>query len=154
MRVDAFETDQVRRIFDVNAIGALVCCREAARRLSTRHGGKGGPIVVVTSITALTGGPGFLVPYAASKGAANTLVTGFAREVAGDGIRVNGVLPGVIDTEIHASTGIVDALPGIAAQIPIGRLGTAEEVANAIVWLLSDRASYVVGAILPVTGGR
>jgi NAD(P)-dependent dehydrogenase (short-subunit alcohol dehydrogenase family) len=153
-RVDEFDTAQVKRLFDVNALGPLMCCREAAKRMSKRRGGSGGPVVVVTSITAVSGGAGFLVPYAASKGAANTLVAGFAREVAAEGIRVNGVLPGVIDTEIHATTGIADGLPAIAAQIPLGRLGTAEEVAEAIVWLLSERSSYVLGAIVPVTGGR
>ena len=153
-RVEEFDAAQARRLFDVNALGPLVCCREAVKRMSKRRGGSGGPIVIVTSITAVSGGAGFLVPYAASKGAANTLVTGFAREVAAEGIRVNGVLPGVIDTEIHAATGIADGLSAIAAQIPLGRLGTAAEVAEAIVWLLSERSSYVLGAIVPVTGGR
>jgi len=153
-RIDETPIAAVRRIFDTNVIGALTCCQSALRRMSTRHGGKGGNIVLVSSITSLSGGGGVFVAYAASKGAINTLVTGLAREVAAEGVRVNAVLPGIIDTDIHHDTGIAAALPQLAAQVPLARLGTPNEVAEAIVWLLSEKSSYVLGAILPVTGGR
>lgn len=146
--------DALRRIVDVNLLGPLYCCRNAVRRMSTRLGGKGGNIVVVSSVATTHGGAGVFIPYAATKGAINTLVMGLAREVAAEGIRVNGVMPGIIDTDIHALTGVTDALPMLAQQIPLRRLGTPEEVARAILWLLSDEASYAVGTMLSVTGGR
>lgn len=135
-------------------VGALLCAREAARRLAVSRGGKGGSIVLVSSAAARLGSPHEYVDYAASKGAVDTLCLGLAREMAGDGVRVNAVRPGVIDTEIHASGGQPDRAERLAPLIPAGRPGTAAEVAEAIVWLLSDAASYTTGALLDVTGGR
>lgn len=146
--------DRLRRTVDVNVVGALLCAREAARRLAVSRGGKGGSIVLVSSAAARLGSPHEYVDYAASKGAVDTLCLGLAREMAGDGVRVNAVRPGVIDTEIHASGGQPDRPERLAPLIPAGRPGTAAEVAEAIVWRLSDAASYTTGALLDVTGGR
>lgn len=141
-----------RRLFDVNVLGTLLCCQQAARRMSTRHGGAGGAIVNLSSRAAEYGSAGIYVDYAATKGAIDTLTRGLGRELIAEGIRVNGVRPGIIDTDIHADSGM-DA-GGAAAGLPIQRLGRAEEVAEAVAWLLSDAASYTAGALLDVAGGR
>ncbi len=132
----------------------MLCCREAVRRLSTLHGGRGGSIVLVSSAASRLGSPGEYVDYAASKGAVDTLGLGLAKEVAGEDVRVTVVRPGVIDTEIHASGGQPDRAARLGPSLPMGRPGTAGEVAAAIVWLLSDEASYCTGAVLDVSGGR
>ncbi len=141
-----------RRLFDVNVLGTLLCCQQAARRMSTRHGGAGGAIVNLSSRAAEYGSAGIYVDYAATKGAVDTLTRGLGRELIAEGIRVNGVRPGIIDTDIHAASGM-DA-GAAAAGLPIQRLGRAEEVAEAVAWLLSDAASYTAGALLDVAGGR
>jgi NAD(P)-dependent dehydrogenase (short-subunit alcohol dehydrogenase family) len=153
-RIDEQGVARWRRMFEVNVIGTLTCTREALRRLSTRHGGPGGSIVNVSSIAARLGSPGEYVDYAASKGAIDTFTVGLAREVAAEGVRVNAVRPGITDTEIHASGGQPDRVQRIAPLIPMQRAGTADEIAAAIVWLLSDAAAYTTGALLDVTGGR
>ncbi|MFN8195813.1 MAG: SDR family oxidoreductase, partial [Nocardioidaceae bacterium] len=149
-RVADMESDRVRRVLEVNVLGTLLCCREAVRRMSNRQGGSGGAIVLVSSAAGRLGAPGEYVDYAASKGAVNTLGVGLAREVADEGIRVNVVVPGLIATDIH-EPGRLDAL---APTVPLKRPGSAEEIAAAIAWLLSDAASYTTGAVLDVTGGR
>jgi len=151
-RLEAMAPARWRRLFDVNVIGTLLCCQQAARRMSTARGGAGGAIVNVSSRAAEFGSAGIYVDYAATKGAVDTLTKGLARELIGEGIRVNGVRPGVIETDIHAASGM-DAR-GVASTIPIQRLGRPEEIAEAIAWLLSDAASYTVGAMLDVAGGR
>lgn len=153
-RLDEMSLARWQRVFGVNVMGTLLCCREAVKRMSTRHGGAGGAIVNLSSRAAQLGSPGIYVDYSASKGAIDSLTVGLAREVIGEGIRVNGVRPGIIDTEIHASGGMADQLDAAVAGIPIQRLGRAEEVAQAVVWLLSDAASYTVGAMMDVAGGR
>lgn len=153
-RLDEMDVARWQRLFGVNVIGSLLCAREAVKRMSLRHGGAGGAIVNVSSRAAQLGSPGVYVDYAASKGAVDSLTIGLARELIGEGIRVNGVRPGIIATEIHADSGTVDGLAAAAAGIPIGRLGRTDEIAEAIVWLLSDAASYTVGATLDVAGGR
>jgi len=145
---------RLARMFDINVIGSIVCAREAVRRLSTRHGGPGGSIVNLSSAAARLGAPGQYVDYAASKGAIDTFTVGLAREVATEGVRVNAVRPGVIDTEIHAAGGEPDRARRLAPAIPMQRAGTAWEIATAIVWLMSDEASYTTGSIIDVTGGR
>jgi NAD(P)-dependent dehydrogenase (short-subunit alcohol dehydrogenase family) len=151
-RLEAMTPARWRRLFDVNVIGTLLCCQQAARRMSTARGGAGGAIVNLSSRAAEFGSAGIYVDYAASKGAVDTLTKGLARELIAEGIRVNGVRPGIIETDIHAASG-VDATAA-ASTIPIQRLGRADEVAEAIAWLLSDAASYTVGALLDVAGGR
>jgi NAD(P)-dependent dehydrogenase (short-subunit alcohol dehydrogenase family) len=141
-------------LWATNITGSFLCAREAVRRMSTKRGGKGGAIVNVSSAAAKHGAPGEFVHYAASKGAIDTFTTGLAKEVADQGIRVNAVRPGMIDTEIHASAGLADRLERIRPTVPMKRIGSAEEVAAAILWLLSDEASYVTAAILDVGGGR
>lgn len=153
-KVEAMSVARMQRMLNTNVLGSMVCAREAVRRMSTRHGGSGGAIVNVSSVAATLGSPGQYVDYAASKGAIDSFTVGLAREVATEGIRVNAVRPGVIDTEIHASGGQPDRAQRLAQQLPLQRPGTAQEIANAIVWLLSDAASYTTGAILDVSGGR
>lgn len=143
-----------QRIFQVNVMGTLLCCREAVKRMSTRHGGLGGCIVNISSRAAVVGSPNVYVDYSATKGAIDSLTVGLAREVIGEGVRVNGVRPGIIETDIHATSGFTVGSPEIAASIPIQRLGRADEIAEAVAWLLSDAASYTVGALLDVGGGR
>jgi NAD(P)-dependent dehydrogenase (short-subunit alcohol dehydrogenase family) len=153
-RVDEMSPERLARMFAINVTGSFLCAREAIKRMSTRHGGKGGSIVNLSSAAATLGAANMFVDYASSKGAIDVFTLGLAREVAGEGIRVNAVRPGIIDTDIHASGGE----PGRAAQmrslIPMQREGTAAEVAEAIVWLTSDKASYVTGTFLGVSGGR
>lgn len=153
-RVEAVEEAVLSDLWRTNLTGPALCTREAVKRMSTRHGGKGGAIVNVSSIGARVGAPGMFVTYAASKGAIDTFTWGLAREIAGEGVRVNAVRPGLIDTDMHASAGV----PGQAAEygptVPIGRAGRPQEVAEAVIWLLSDKASYVTGATIDVTGGR
>lgn len=153
-RVDEMSFARLERMMRVNVIGAMLCAREAVKRMSTLHGGKGGAIVNVTSTAAILGAAGEYVDYAAAKGAVETFTVGLAREVATEGIRVNAVRPGTIDTEIHASGGQPDRAAAMASVIPMKRAGGAEEVAAAVLWLLSGEASYATGAILTVSGGR
>jgi NAD(P)-dependent dehydrogenase (short-subunit alcohol dehydrogenase family) len=153
-RLDEMSVARWKRMFDINVIGSLLCAREAVLRMSTRHGHSGGSIVNLSSAAARLGSPGQYLDYAASKGAIDTFTIGLSKEVAAEGIRVNGVRPGIIDTDIHASGGLPDRVAQIAPQVPMQRGGTADEVASAIVWLLSDAASYVTGTTMDVTGGR
>ena len=152
-RVEALDTEAAAQLFQVNVIGAFLCAREAIRRMSHKHGGSGGAIVNISSAAATLGAPGEFVTYAASKGAINTMTIGLAREVAAEGIRVNAVEPGLIETEIHEAAG-PGRLERLGPTVPIGRVGHAEEVADSVLYLLSDAASYVTGAILRVSGGR
>ena len=153
-RVDEVSPERLERMFAVNVIGAIRAAQEAVRRMSTRHGGRGGVIVNLSSMAALIGAAGQYVDYAATKGAIESFTTGLAREVATEGIRVNLVRPGIIDTDIHASGGLPDRAQQSAGIIPMQRPGTADEVAQSILFLLSDAASYVTGAALNVSGGR
>lgn len=154
MRVDEMDAARLNRIFSTNITGSFLCAREAIRRMSTRHGGTGGAIVNLSSAASRLGAPGEYVDYAASKGAIDTMTIGLAKEVAAEGIRVNAVLPGIIDTEIHASGGEPGRVERIKDSIPMKRGGTAMEVANVILWLLSDEASYTTGALIDIAGGR
>ena len=153
-RVDEMSVQRIRRMFDINVLGTFICTREALKRMSTRHGGEGGCIVNVSSVAARLGGPGQYVDYGASKGAIDTFTVGLAKEVATEGVRVNAVRPGIIETEIHASGGQPDRVQQMAPLVPMQRAGSAEEVANTIVWLLGPDASYVTGANIDVAGGR
>ncbi|OCP11169.1 MULTISPECIES: SDR family oxidoreductase [unclassified Ensifer] len=153
-RIDEMSVERLERMFRINVTGSIRCAAEAVRRMSTRYGHRGGVIVNLSSAAAVLGSPAQYVDYAASKGAIDTFTIGLAREVAAEGIRVNAVRPGVIDTEIHASGGLPDRARDLASTIPVQRPGTAEEVADAILYLLSDKATYVTGAILNVSGGR
>jgi NAD(P)-dependent dehydrogenase (short-subunit alcohol dehydrogenase family) len=153
-RVEQLSAARLQRMFAVNISGSFLCAREAVKRMSRRHGGAGGAIVNLSSIAARLGGPGEYVDYAASKGAIDTFTIGLAKELGADGIRVNAVRPGVIRTEIHLSSGDPARVERIGATAPLGRAGEADEVARAILWLLSDEASYTTGAILDVGGGR
>ena len=153
-RLDAMSVARWKRMFDINVIGSLICAREAVKRMSTRYGHSGGAIVNLSSAAARLGSPGQYLDYAASKGAIDTFTLGLAKEVAAEGIRVNGVRPGIIDTDIHASGGLPNRVAQIAPLVPMQRGGSADEVASAIVWLLSDAASYVTGTTIDVTGGR
>ncbi len=154
MRLDEMPAARLERVLATNVLGALLCAREAVRRMSTRHGGMGGGIVNVSSMAARLGSPGEYVDYAASKGAVDALTVGLAGEVATEGIRVNAVRPGAIYTEIHASGGEPDRVERVKQAVPMRRGGTPEEVANAILWLLSDESSYCTGTFIDVSGGR
>jgi len=151
-RLEEQDLARWQRVFGVNVMGTLLCCREAARRMSSKRGGAGGCIVNLSSRAAVHGSPNLYVDYAASKAAIDALTVGLAKELIGEGIRVNGLRPGVIATEIHAESGV--DLQAAVAGIPIGRLGTAEEIAEGVLWLLSPASSYCVGTILDVAGGR
>jgi NAD(P)-dependent dehydrogenase (short-subunit alcohol dehydrogenase family) len=153
-RVEQLDAARIARVFATNVTGAFVCAREAVRRMSTRHGGRGGAIVNVSSRAAVLGAPGEYVDYAASKAAVDTLTIGLAREVAAERIRVNGVRAGIIDTEIHATGGEPGRVARLGPLQPMGRGGYAIEVARAILWLLSDEASYTTGSFIDVSGGR
>jgi NAD(P)-dependent dehydrogenase (short-subunit alcohol dehydrogenase family) len=155
-RLESYDAAAIRRVLDVNVVGAMLCSREAAKRMSTKNGGSGGTIVNLSSIAAVLGGAGSWTPYAAAKGAINSFTVGLAREreLAGEGIRVNAIMPGLIDTEIHAAAGVGDRLKALAPTVPMGRIGTAEECAEAIVWLMSNEAAYMTGALIPISGGR
>jgi NAD(P)-dependent dehydrogenase (short-subunit alcohol dehydrogenase family) len=153
-RVEDMTADEVSRVLAINVTGCFTAAREAIKRMSTRRGGAGGSIVNISSAAARLGSPGEFVHYAASKGAIDTFTIGLAREVADEGIRVNAVRPGMIDTEIHASSGTPERVARIIPTVPMKRIGTPEEVAQTILWLLSDSASYVTGAIVDVAGGR
>jgi NAD(P)-dependent dehydrogenase (short-subunit alcohol dehydrogenase family) len=153
-RVDEMSGERLRRMVAVNLLGSLYCAREAVRRMSTRHGGSGGAIVNLSSVAARLGAAGQYVDYAATKAAIDAFTLGLAREVATEGVRVNAVRPGVIDTEIHASGGQPERAWQLAPQIPMQRPGSADEVAQAVVWLLSPASSYTTGAVLDVSGGR
>lgn len=153
-RVEDMTTDAMRAVIGLNVIGLMIANREAVRRMSTRRGGTGGAIVNLSSIAPRIGSPNEFVHYAASKGAVDAWTLGLGREVAGEGIRVNAVAPGMIDTDIHATAGAPDRAQRLGATVPIGRAGSADEVAEAIVWLLSDAARYCVGTVLNVNGGR
>jgi NAD(P)-dependent dehydrogenase (short-subunit alcohol dehydrogenase family) len=146
--------ERIRHIFEVNVLGTFLTAREAARRLSKSSGGDGGSIVLMSSAAARLGSPNLYIDYAASKGAIDTLALGLARELAPEGVRVNAIRPGIIDTEIHAGGGEPDRARILGATAPLGRPGTAEEIAAAAIWLISDAASYVTGALLDVSGGR
>jgi NAD(P)-dependent dehydrogenase (short-subunit alcohol dehydrogenase family) len=153
-RVDQMSLQRLARMFAINLTGSFLCAREAVKRMSTKHGGAGGVIVNLSSAAARLGSPGQYVDYAAAKAGIDTFTLGLAREVAAEGIRVNAVRPGIIDTEIHASGGLPDRVKQSAPMVPMQRAGTATEVAHAIVWLLSDESSYTTGAVVDVTGGR
>jgi NAD(P)-dependent dehydrogenase (short-subunit alcohol dehydrogenase family) len=153
-RLDEMDMDRWRRMFDINVLGSLLCAREAVRRMSPRHGGAGGAIVNVSSAASRLGSPGQYVDYAAAKGAIDAFTIGLAKEVAAEGIRVNAVRPGLIETDIHASGGLPDRVRDLQHQVPMQRGGTAAEVAEAIVWLLSPAASYTTMSLLDVSGGR
>ena len=153
-RVQDMSVARLRRMFDINVIGSLICAREAVRRMSTQLGGDGGSIVNVSSAAARLGSPNQYVDYAAAKGAIDAFTLGLAKEVAGDGIRVNAVRPGLIETEIHASGGLPNRVKELQHLVPAQRGGTPEEVAEGIVWLLSDKASYTTMSFLDISGGR
>lgn len=154
MRVETMDAERIHRVFATNVVGAFLCSREAVRRMSTRNGGSGGAIVNVSSGAARLGSPGEYVDYAASKGAVDTLTLGLAKEVAAEGIRVNAVRPGFIYTDMHASGGEPGRVDRVKEFVPMKRGGNPEEVARAILWLLSEEASYVTGSFLDVTGGK
>lgn len=153
-RVDEMDVERIRRVMDVNVIGSFLCAREAVRRMSTLHGGPGGAIVNLSSAASRLGGPGEFVDYAASKGAIDTMTVGLAREVGPEGIRVNALRPGLIETDIHASAGQHDRARRLGPTVPMRRTGRPEEVAEAVCWLCSPKASYITGALLDVSGGR
>ena len=153
-RVDAMSVARWRRMFDINVLGSFICAREAVLRMSTRRGGAGGCIINLSSAAARLGSPGQYVDYAAAKGAIDTFTMGLAKEVALEGIRVNAVRPGIIDTDIHASGGIPDRVAQMTPLVPMQRAGSAQEVAEAVVWLLSEASSYTTGSVVDVTGGR
>jgi NAD(P)-dependent dehydrogenase (short-subunit alcohol dehydrogenase family) len=153
-RVDELDLTMLERLFAINVFGTLLCAREAVRRMSTRHGGRGGVIVNLSSVAARIGGPGELVHYAATKGAIDSVTVGLAREVAAEGIRVNAVAPGLIETDIHAAAGDAGRPARLAPTIPMRRTGSADEVAAAVLWLLGPESAYVTGATIDVSGGR
>lgn len=153
-RVEDMTVERLREVMDVNVLGAFLCAREAVRRMSTKNGGAGGTIINVSSAASYLGSPNEFVDYAATKGAVDTLTIGLAKEVAAEGIRVNAVRPGLIDTEIHASSGVPDRVDRLASNVPMLRGGTADEVASSILYLASDASSYIAGTLLNVSGGR
>ena len=153
-RVDAMSAARLQRMFAINVFGSFACAREAVKRMSQRYGGGGGSIVNVSSAAARIGSPGQYVDYASAKGAIDTFTIGLAKEVAAEGIRVNAVRPGIIETDIHASGGLPHRARDLAPHVPLQRAGTAAEVAEAIVWLLSEKSSYTTGSIIDVAGGR
>lgn len=154
MRIEQMDAARINRILATNVTASFMCAREAVRRMSTRHGGSGGAIVNVSSRAAILGSPGEYVDYAASKAAVDALTTGLSKEVAEEGIRVNGVRPGLIHTEMHASGGEPNRVSCLQASVPLGRGGAPSEVAEAIMWLLSEQASYTTGSFIDVSGGR
>ena len=154
MRVEDMSAERIQRMMAVNITGSFLCAREAVKRMSTKHGGKGGVIVNISSVAAKLASANTYVDYAASKAAIDTFTVGLGHEVAAEGIRVAAIRPGLIDTDIHASGGEPDRAHRLAHMVPMKRVGTADEIANAIVWLLSDEASYVTSSILDVSGGR
>jgi len=154
MRLEQMDAARWTRVLGANVIGSFLCAREAIKRMSTRHGGRGGAIVNLSSVAARLGAPGEYIDYAAAKGAIDSMTRGLAKEVASEGIRVNAVRPGVIDTDIHAAGGEPDRVERVKASVPMGRGGQAEEIAEAILWLASEQASYTSGALLDVAGGR
>ncbi|MCQ4299444.1 SDR family oxidoreductase [Pseudomonas songnenensis] len=154
MRLEKMDAARWTRVLGANVIGSFLCAREAIKRMSTKNGGRGGSIINLSSIAARLGAPGEYIDYAAAKGAIDSMTLGLAKEVAGEGIRVNGVRPGVIHTDIHASGGEPDRIERVKASVPMGRGGQAEEIAEAILWLASEQASYTTGALLDVSGGR
>lgn len=154
MRLDEMDAARLMRVFAINVTGSFLCAREAVKRMSTRYGGNGGAIINVSSIAAKLGAPNEYIDYAAAKGAIDSMTLGLAKEVAAEGIRVNAVRPGVIRTEIHASGGEPGRVERVKASVPMGRGGEAKEVAEAILWLASEKASYTSGALLDVSGGR
>jgi len=154
MRLEQMDAARWTRVLGANVIGSFLCAREAIKRMSNQHGGQGGSIINLSSIAAQLGAPGEYIDYAAAKGAIDTLTLGLARETAAEGIRVNAVRPGLIDTEIHASGGLPDRVRDLAPQVPMGRGGTAQEVAEAIVWLMSDASPYTTASLLDIAGGR
>ncbi|MFS2225495.1 SDR family oxidoreductase [Pantoea sp. B65] len=152
--IEQLTAERINRLFSTNVTGSFICCREAIRRMAWHHGGKGGAIVNVSSAAARLGAPGEYIDYAASKGAMDTLTKGLSLEVAAQGVRVNGVRPGFIYTEMHADGGEADRVNRVAPAIPMQRGGQAAEIASAVVWLLSDEASYITGSIIDAAGGR
>jgi NAD(P)-dependent dehydrogenase (short-subunit alcohol dehydrogenase family) len=154
MRLEQMDLARWQRVFATNVFGSFLCAREAIRRMSSAHGGQGGSIVNLSSAAARLGAPGEYIDYAAAKGAIDSMTLGLAKEVAAEGIRVNAVRPGVIDTEIHASGGEPERVARVSQSVPMGRGGHAEEVAEAILWLAGEQASYTSGALLDVSGGR
>lgn len=153
-RVDVITVPRLQRMFAINVFGSFICAREAVKRMSTTHGGAGGAIVNLSSAAARLGAPGMYVDYAAAKGAIDVFTMGLAKELATEGVRVNAVRPGIIATEIHASGGTPDRAEQMAPLVPMQRAGSAEECAEAILWLMSDASSYTTGSIVDVTGGR
>ena len=154
VRVDEMSAERIQRVMAVNVTGSILCAREAVKRMSTKHGGKGGVIINISSVAAKLGSANTYVDYAASKGAIDSFTLGLGQEVAGEGIRVAGIRPGLIDTDIHASGGEPDRAHRLAHMVPMKRVGQADEIANAIVWLMSDEASYVTSTTIDVSGGR
>jgi len=153
-RLERFDANAIRRVLEVNVAGAIFCSQQAVKRMSTKNGGAGGAIVNVSSLAATLGGANQWVPYAAAKGAINSFTLGLAKEVAAEGIRVNAISPGLIATEIHAEAGVGDRLQSVIPMVPMQRIGTAEECAEAILWLMSGEAAYMIGATLTLSGGR
>ncbi|MEM7438202.1 MAG: SDR family oxidoreductase [Pseudomonadota bacterium] len=153
-RFEDISADRLRNLFSINQLGAFVGAQHAVRAMAKRHGGRGGAIVNVSSVASLKGGPGEYVDYAASKGAMDTMTVGLSREMLREGVRVNAVRPGVIDTDIHGKGGQFDRVERLGPELPMGRVGTAEEVADAILWLASDASSYLTGSFIDVAGGR